>query len=555
MEKITLRKMMAAFFMLLCCASVYAQEKIRVAVYMTGNNQTSDISQVVGMGLTDVFSMHGNFIATERTSDFLQTIRQEHTFQQSGAVDNSQIAEIGKKSGVRYVCVSEVFEFSTTNSSNIYKKNFLTTARFIDVETATIVGSAYINTTETVGISDAQSLARELISDFVRRDKNQTNKQKAAIYIPGESEYSSVNNISRIMQQILIDAVSKTPHTAVTERTNSFLESLNKELGQQYSGEVRDDQLVKLGFQAGVRYVITLKIAANIVNVRLIDVVSGDILLSRSQPMSDVIYDLEDLQKPIILIANELDRFLGGNKRAAELDRQEKMQKKQREEQEEMQKKYREEQEEILKKYREEQEEMLKKRRLAAKVGISLGLGGLWTSNTLNEDLGLEIPQSIDKVEGKTAFIWGGGLAFILPFSSYVALGGEINFRHGGTAPLDSAKEEPEFKKGKIFDEISFWGANAPVFLQVFLGDAVFLEGGAQWNFLSVSNRYEQKITKQDIGGVVGIGLAARGSITDIREYDKVVGSKVDSTFFDVLLRFGINNGYNTFMFLVRYWF
>jgi curli biogenesis system outer membrane secretion channel CsgG len=297
-----MKKRIIAFSALLFCTAVYAQgDKHKVAVYMSGKNQTGSTSQIVGFALTDALSSHKNFTATERTADFLNTIQQENLHQFSGAVDNSQIAEIGKKSGVRYVCVAEVIAFSEAIRD---ARESLIIARFIDVETALVVGSDYkiaVLYQDDITLATAQMLGKDLIDNFQRRDADKdAKKEKTAIYLAGGGE----SGIGRIMQQLLVDAVAKSRRYAVTERTNSFMETLNKELGHQYSGEVDDAQLAKLGVQFGVRYVIALKVAGQIVNIRVIDVVSGDIMKSKTGTAYAA--DIRSVEKSVVDLTAEI---------------------------------------------------------------------------------------------------------------------------------------------------------------------------------------------------------------------------------------------------------
>jgi len=323
---------MKKFFMLctvlLCYAVVYAQDaapapsgKTRIAVYITGENQTSRSSEIVGIGLTDILSAHPSFTATERTKDFLNTIQQENIYQHSGMVDNSQIAELGKKSGVRYVCVAEVLYFNykiSVKSGSRYDtmtKNDgnLITARFIDVETAAIVGSNYSTSFGEVTLVTAKKLGQSLIKDFQSRNRdNDAEKEKTAIYL-ADSRGGEQQGMGRILQELLIDAVSRSATFALTERTNTFMETLDRELGHQYSGEVDDAQLARLGAHVGVKKVVTVKVVSNVINMRVIDVVTGDILLSKSLTVADI-YDIRTIGKVARDLAVELDRvFLSGS--------------------------------------------------------------------------------------------------------------------------------------------------------------------------------------------------------------------------------------------------
>jgi hypothetical protein len=150
-------------------------------------------------------------------------------------------------------------------------------------------------------LTTSKILAKALIADFDGRDRN-VPRDRVAIYLAeGRSD-----GISVTIQPLLIHAVSRGNQYAVSERTGAFMESLSKELGHQYSGEVDDDQLTRLGYQAGVKYIMALKVASRVVNVRLIDVTTGDIEKSRTGTMNTV--DAKSIEKSVVDL---ISQFLG----------------------------------------------------------------------------------------------------------------------------------------------------------------------------------------------------------------------------------------------------
>ncbi|MDR0330559.1 MAG: hypothetical protein LBH93_02465 [Chitinispirillales bacterium] len=292
------------------CGGVFAQERgaaeplpKKVAVYMSGKNQTGAQSEIVAFALTDALSESRSFIATERTKDFLSTIAKEGLYQFSGAADNSQIAELGKKSGVNYVCAAELIHLS-----DIFKgsEEFLLAVRLISAEGAAIVGSAYrvaVLKTSADLLSASQGLAKELVGNFEKRDDATAQMEKAAIYLAGGVE----DGVGRVLQLLLINTASKSDRYAVSERTGSFLEALSRDSKQRHSDAVDDRQLAKLGAQAGVKYVIAVRIASSeVINIRMIDAASGNIAKSASGMID--IYNTASIE----LSASELiAKFLG----------------------------------------------------------------------------------------------------------------------------------------------------------------------------------------------------------------------------------------------------
>jgi curli biogenesis system outer membrane secretion channel CsgG len=267
-----------ALCVMFAVSSVQAAHK--VAVYMSGKHQSDEQGALVATALTDALGNNADFAVTERTKEFLNTITKENLYQFSGAVDNSQIAEVGKKLGATYICVAELMSLGDFFPGS---REVMLTARFINVESATIVGSSY--TIGVLGDEDAifatsEKLAGDLIADFNKRSGSDKKLDHAAIYSAG----GSASGIDLITQPMLIHAVVRSGKYAVSERTGSFLETISQELGMQYSGEVDDNQLAKLGVQSGVKFVMTIKkISQTRVNIRMLDVKTGEIVPGMSK--------------------------------------------------------------------------------------------------------------------------------------------------------------------------------------------------------------------------------------------------------------------------------
>jgi hypothetical protein len=111
----------------------FAQDskKQKVAVYVTGAKEEGT-NEFVGAYLVDAIVQSSDYIAVERTSDFLKELSKEQGYQQSGAVDDDQISRLGKQFGVQLVCIAKI--------ANMGNKQFVS-ARLIDVETATVKNS------------------------------------------------------------------------------------------------------------------------------------------------------------------------------------------------------------------------------------------------------------------------------------------------------------------------------------------------------------------------------------------------------------------------------
>ena len=111
--------------------SLSAMAQKRVAVYVDGEDATLTI--YVTSEMVKTISQSRNYTAVNRSDDFSKQLQNERFYQQSGMVDDKQIARLGKESGVEYVCAIKI----TKTASHEYSIE----ARLIDVETSDIKAS------------------------------------------------------------------------------------------------------------------------------------------------------------------------------------------------------------------------------------------------------------------------------------------------------------------------------------------------------------------------------------------------------------------------------
>lgn len=104
--------------------------------------------------------------------------------------------------------------------------------------------------------------------------------KKVAVYVTGDIEESYKKVVGSKIVSGIIDGGK---YTAV-ERTTDFLDALSKETDYQMSGAVNDKQIVKLGAQFGVRYVVVADMSevfeSVFISARMIDVQTGMITIS-----------------------------------------------------------------------------------------------------------------------------------------------------------------------------------------------------------------------------------------------------------------------------------
>lgn len=137
----------------------YAKNSVtsKVAVYVTRTGNR-DVDIILGDQLVSGFAKSKEYIAVERTNAFLKHINMENKYQQSGAVDNNeQMAELGRRFGVKYVCVAK-----TTVWNDVY---FIST-RLINVETAEAIKIYNAENVKFNSSQDVIEVSEEIASEL-----------------------------------------------------------------------------------------------------------------------------------------------------------------------------------------------------------------------------------------------------------------------------------------------------------------------------------------------------------------------------------------------------
>jgi len=120
--------LLAGIFMLV---SSRAQEAPKIAVLVYGNN--SGVNEFIQNELITAFTDDGTYIVCERQEEFIALINKEHSFQQSGMVDDRYIIQMAKKLGAEYVCCFKMLDI-------VFGEQPIA-ARILSVEKGTVVRS------------------------------------------------------------------------------------------------------------------------------------------------------------------------------------------------------------------------------------------------------------------------------------------------------------------------------------------------------------------------------------------------------------------------------
>lgn len=122
-----------------------------------------------------------------------------------------------------------------------------------------------------------------------------TPKKKVAVYVTGEAE----NGYKKVIGSRLVSSITRSQNYTAVERTAEFLSALRDEYDKATSGDVRDDQIAKLGRQFGVRYVLVADISEvfdqMFISARMIDVETAAII--NSAEAGDEVESLDGLTR------------------------------------------------------------------------------------------------------------------------------------------------------------------------------------------------------------------------------------------------------------------
>ena len=127
-------------------------KKVAVYVTRTGNK---DIDIILGDQLVAGFATSGRYLAIERTQGFLNQLSKEQAYQQTGAVDDSDLMRLGKQFGVQYVCVAK--------TSQLFGDYYIA-SRLIDVEHGEVINSYKKDAVQLGSSQQVVTAAKEIAS-------------------------------------------------------------------------------------------------------------------------------------------------------------------------------------------------------------------------------------------------------------------------------------------------------------------------------------------------------------------------------------------------------
>jgi hypothetical protein len=212
---------------------VFGQNRSNVAVYVTGGDNVV-INKVLGDKLVAAFASSGEYIAIERTSNFLVELDKEQNYQRTGAVDNNQISRLGKQFGAQLVCVAEV--------SDVFGEKYVS-ARLIDVESAKIMKVANIGTpinTMQQLVSAADMIAKELSVSDAKKAADEMQAQKRRTINELQTKRNRLYEQYLATQELIEELTDEYKH-----RGYNFRDYHNRKAQQEYD-EKQSETEVKI---------------------------------------------------------------------------------------------------------------------------------------------------------------------------------------------------------------------------------------------------------------------------------------------------------------------
>ncbi len=139
-------------------------QKLKLAVYATGDVDAKLKSLAQNNASTELVNC-GRYQMIERSDAFLKFVSEEQNYQRSGAVDEGQIAELGKQYGAQCVCVVDI--------THIDKYLYVAT-RMIDVVSATSQRAGDAENTNYMSPADLRKCVIEAVKKMERKSSGTT---------------------------------------------------------------------------------------------------------------------------------------------------------------------------------------------------------------------------------------------------------------------------------------------------------------------------------------------------------------------------------------------
>lgn len=195
--------------------SMFAQKS--VAVYVTsGEGVSKETNKIIGSELVAAITRNENYVAIERTEDFLSQVSQEQGNYEN--IDDDKLCYFGKKFGASNVCVADITKFGD---------EYYIVARLLDINTAKVWKTSR-KTSTLNSLSELVSVSEYLADDLFG------NKKEFSTYAYGDND-NNQSFISKIengenVTKVTFKFVSNSPTQQIgIQRTTYIVDLLTQE--------------------------------------------------------------------------------------------------------------------------------------------------------------------------------------------------------------------------------------------------------------------------------------------------------------------------------------
>lgn len=190
--------------MFLAYEGMLAQEKETVAVYVAADKEDSDqdlnAKKIFGAEFVNALVNRGEYKAVERTASFLNQLSKETAYQQSGAVSDNKLSQIGKQLGADYVCAIDICNYNDEKHIS---------ARLIHTETAEIFKAKSIRCEmwDNLNLEQLTDVAAQLVLKLIEAPEisgtqtMQINGQKYLVF-PSDSGKQSWSEAKKLCESL-----------------------------------------------------------------------------------------------------------------------------------------------------------------------------------------------------------------------------------------------------------------------------------------------------------------------------------------------------------------
>ena|GEM_PF-1287643 len=280
-----MKKKLTLFLAMLFCATAFAQDLPRIAVYVTGD-MPDDHKKVFTSRMLAALVNSGHYSGIERPAAFLAETERVRTEEFGGTINDAQISEMGKLFGVKYVCIANVAKAFGT---------FHIDARIVDAETAKTVFAGEtggpMNTADELALA-LETIVRNMLGEQAAQQvqpATMPQEQPVPVHtqtIPAAPAAANTHIPALtpappavkgpIKAAVYVTGVNAMIGGALTKAISSALVKSGIYKGitpidEYVRGAAGDQQIANAGREAGVQYIFVINVAGQI-SVRIIDV-------------------------------------------------------------------------------------------------------------------------------------------------------------------------------------------------------------------------------------------------------------------------------------------